>query len=135
MRVSTKGRYGLRMMEELATNYEKGYLSLSEISRAQNISERYLEQIVILLKKSGLIDSMRGTKGGYCLNSPPNTISVGKILRALEGDLSPVYCVDNNKKKKCEHKKNCKTTKLWENLKNHVDKFVDEITLADVSKY
>ena len=94
MKISTKGRYALRMLIELALHHEKDYVSLKEISERQDISKKYLEQIVPLLNKSGILRTNRGNKGGYMLAKPPHECTVGEVLRATEGSLAPVSCLD-----------------------------------------
>ena len=94
MKISTKGRYALRMLVELARHQENGYMSLKEISERQNISKEYLEQIVPMLNKSGILRTNRGNKGGYMLATPASECTVGDVLRATEGSLAPVSCLD-----------------------------------------
>ena len=93
MKISTKGRYGLRLMVDLAVHYEQGLVPLKEIAVRQEISEKYLEQIMMQLNRSGLVRSVRGAQGGYCLAQPPESITVGAVLRVMEGSLAPVDCV------------------------------------------
>ena len=95
MKISTKGRYGIRLMLSLALHYDKGTLALKSIAREQDISEKYLEQIINPLTKSGLVKSYRGAQGGYILTREPKDITIGEVLRILEGSLSPVDCVHN----------------------------------------
>ncbi|MDO4754631.1 MAG: Rrf2 family transcriptional regulator [Bacillota bacterium] len=94
MKLSTKGRYGLRVMFDLALNYSDTPVSLTDVSERQKISLSYLEQLMILLKKSGLVRSVRGAQGGYVLAKYPNAISVGDVLRAMEGSLAPTQCIE-----------------------------------------
>ena len=95
MKISTRGRYGIRLMLALALNYNNGTIPLKTIAKDQGISEKYLEQIINPLTKSGLVKSFRGAQGGYMLTNPPEATTVGEILRVLEGSLSPVDCVDH----------------------------------------
>ena len=90
MKISTKGRYGMRLMLDLATNYNFGFVTLRDISKRQEISEKYLEQIITHLIRANLVRIMRGSQGGYSLSADPSTITVGKILRVMEGSLSPI---------------------------------------------
>ena len=129
MKISTKGRYGLRLMLELAANYENGNIPLKYISQKQNISDKYLEQIINTLNKAGLVKSVRGSQGGYRLHTSPDKITVGQVLRVLEGPLTPVSCVDNED---CELKATCLTYPLWKELNDAIANVVDNKTLADL---
>ncbi|MFA9380061.1 MAG: Rrf2 family transcriptional regulator [Acetanaerobacterium sp.] len=131
MKISTKGRYGLRLVLELAANYQNGLIPLKEIARRQEISEKYLEQIIILLHKSGLIQSMRGSQGGYALTKAPQEITVGTVLRALEGPLVAVDCARDPSV--CVRTGHCATQRLWQTLSDAVDNVVDNMTLADLA--
>lgn len=129
MRISTKGRYGIRLMLRLGLQYGKNHISLKVISKEQGISEKYLEQIISPLSKAGLVISFRGAQGGYSLTKAPEEITVGEILRILEGSLSPVDCLD---KVACERTDSCASVFLWKRLKDAVDNIVDNTTLADL---
>jgi len=131
LRISTKGRYGIRLMLCLGLQYGKGHISLKIISREQGISEKYLEQIVSPLSKAGLVISFRGAQGGYSLTRDPEQINVGEILRILEGSLSPVDCLD---KVSCEKTDSCASLLLWKRMKDAIDEVVDNTTLADLVK-
>ncbi|KXL53424.1 HTH-type transcriptional regulator CymR [Anaerotignum neopropionicum] len=126
MKISTKGRYGIRLMLSLAINYEKGTLSLKAISKEQQISEKYLEQIINPLMKADLVTSFRGAQGGYILSRHPKEITAGEILRVLEGSLSPVYCVDTPT---CPNSDFCASLTLWKKMKDALDDVVDNTTL------
>jgi len=130
MRISTKGRYALRIMIDLANNYGDNYISLKEISDRQNVSMKYLEQIVSLLNKAGLLLVARGNNGGYKLNRKSEEYKVGDILRAAEGDLAPIVCVTEDGK--CDKKDECITYSFWEGLDNVINEYVDSKTLADL---
>lgn len=130
MKISTKGRYALRIMIDLANNLDNGYISLKEISNRQDVSIKYLEQIVSLLNKAGLLSVARGNNGGYKLNKKPEEYTVGSILRAAEGDLAPIICVSEDGK--CEKKDACITYSFWEGLDNAINQYVDSKTLADL---
>lgn len=132
MKISTKGRYGVRLMVSLAVNYKNGRTSLREIAKNQEISEKYLEQIINPLTKAGLVNSFRGSQGGYALTFPPEEITVGRVLRVLEGSLAPVDCSENNEA--CERIKNCVTYPLWVRLKEAIENVVDNVTLADLAR-
>ena len=129
MKISTKGRYALRLMLELAENYGKGYITLKDISHHQDLSGKYMEQIAAQLTRADYVKSVRGAQGGYMLSNPPESYTVGMILRLMEGSLAPVQCVDGLP---CEREKNCSTIKVWKLISEAVDKVVDNITLADI---
>lgn len=132
MKISTRGRYGIRMMLSLALNYEKGTLPLKAIAKDQNISEKYLEQIINPLTKSGLVKSFRGAQGGYTLTRSPKEITVGEILYVLEGSLSPVGCVDDQGT--CSNADSCVSLSLWRKMKEALDSVVDHVTLDDMAQ-
>lgn len=132
MKLSTKGRYGLRAMVDLAMHMHSGPISIKNISERQGISENYLEQIIALLKKTGLVKSSRGAQGGYVLNKATVEISVGDILRALEGDLNPVDCVTVNEDKHCEEADSCATKFVWKKISDSINDVVDHISLQDL---
>ena len=130
MKISTKGRYGLRMIIELAKNYQRRVVSIKEISEKNNISEKYLEQIIILFSKAEIVKSVRGAGGGYKLNIPPEELTVGTVLRTVEGSLSPVECVDSPSS--CPRSDRCITFGLWKRLKEAIDDVVDHTSVADL---
>lgn len=132
MKLSTKGRYGLRAMIDLAINARDNQISIKNISERQNISENYLEQIIAVLKKSGFVKSCRGAQGGYSLNLNPEEISVGDILRALEGDLNPVDCITVNEDIQCTESELCVTKFVWKKISDSINNVVDNITLEDL---
>ena len=127
MKLSTKGRYGLRAMVDLAVYSEKESVSISCIAQRENISESYLEQLAGKLKKAGLIKSTRGAQGGYRLE-----ISVGDILRALEGELGAVDCQGLKPEGGCESSDFCVTKLVWQRINDSIAKAVDEITLEEL---
>ena len=130
MKISTKGRYALRIMIDLANNIDNGYISLKDISARQNVSIKYLEQIVSLLNKAGLLSVARGNNGGYKLNKKPEEYTVGSILRAAEGDLAPTMCV--SEEGNCDKKAGCITYSFWEGLDNVINEYVDSKYLSDL---
>ncbi|MCT4544573.1 MAG: RrF2 family transcriptional regulator [Vallitalea sp.] len=132
MKLSTKGRYGLRAMIDLVQNSQKDNISLKSISERQGISMNYLEQIIAILKKSGYVKSTRGAKGGYSLAKEPKDISVGDILRALEGDLNPVDCTLVNDGKQCDDVDCCITKIVWKKISDSINDVVNNITLQDL---
>lgn len=132
MKLSTKGRYGLRAMVDLVLNSKEENLSLKSISKRQNISMNYLEQIISVLKKSGYVKSTRGARGGYSLAKSPDDISVGDILRALEGNLNPVDCALVNENKQCDDVDCCITKVVWKKISDSINDVVNNISLQDL---
>ena len=132
MKISTKGRYGLRLMTDLAVYHDQGLIPLKEIAARQEISEKYLEQIMMQLNRSGLVRSVRGAQGGYMLAKTPEDITVGAVLRVLEGSLCPVACVDGAGD--CPRMARCATIGVWTRLKEAVESVVDHTTLADLAE-
>jgi Rrf2 family protein len=131
MKLSTKGRYGLMAMLDLATHSSEGQqVALKSIAERQELSENYLEQLFSSLKKANLVTSVRGAQGGYMLASDMHSISVGDILRALEGSLSPVECVDNDSSSNCSKYDFCVTRALWERMRDSINNVVDTTTLG-----
>ena len=131
MKISTKGRYALRMLLDLAVHHEHGYISLKEVAERQNISKKYLEQIVPMLNRSGILRTNRGNKGGYMLAKPTNALTVGEILRATEGSLAPVTCLEYEVND-CPRAEECATLYIWEGLYQAVQEYLDDITLQDI---
>lgn len=131
MHISTKGRYALRLMIDLAQHNTGENISLRDISRRQDISVKYLEQIVGVLCKAGLIKSVRGAQGGYRLVKAPENYTAGEILRATEGSLAPVSCLENEPNQ-CPRAGACHTLPFWQGLHQAVTCYVDSISLADL---
>lgn len=131
MKISTKGKYGIRAMLDLAIHATESHVPLKSIAERQKISEPYLEQLFSTLKKSGLVISVRGAQGGYKLSRHPNQISVGQILRALEGPLAPVNCVVDDENE-CERADACVSRIIWERIRDSINKVVDSMTLNDL---
>lgn len=129
MKISTKGRYGLRALIDLAQYSEIEPVSISSISARQGISERYLEQLMALLKKAGLVKSIRGAGGGYVLAKATSEISVGDVLRALEGSLEPVECPAFHEEVSCEAAGGCVTKYVWKKINESINQTVDEMKL------
>lgn len=129
MKLSTKGRYGLRALIDLARYSEVEPVSISSISARQGISERYLEQLMALLKKADLVKSIRGAGGGYVLAREQKDISVGDVLRALEGSLEPVECSGFLAEEGCEAAGGCVTKYVWQKINESINRTVDEIKL------
>lgn len=131
MKISTKGRYALRMMIDLAQNQGDGYVSLKDIANRQEISKKYLEQIVAILNKPDVLRTNRGYQGGYRLAKNANEYTVGDILRLTEGGLAPVSCLDNSPIL-CDRAENCITLPIWKGLYNVISEYLDSITLQDI---
>ena len=131
MKISTKGRYALRLMLDLAYNHTGSFIPIKNISQRQDISDKYLEQIITQLSRAGLVKSARGAQGGYMLAKEPQEYTVGEILRLLEGNLAPVACVDDTKDA-FTRADECVTMEVWREIKDAVNKVVDNITLADL---
>ena len=131
MLISTKGRYALRVLIEIACHNEGEYVRLDEIAKSQGISEKYLESIVSILVKGKLLKGLRGRGGGYRLTKHPADYSIGEILRLTEGSLAPVACLESGSKK-CDRADSCKTLPLWKSLDNRINEFLDSVTLYDL---
>ena len=130
MMISTKGRYALMVMIDLAKNEEDGYISLSDISARQKLSVKYLELVVSILNKGGLLKSLRGKNGGYRLAKKPSEYNLGEILELTEGSLAPVECLKTSDG--CEHADSCKTLPVWEGLDRLIAEYLEGISLQDV---
>ena len=130
MIVSTRGRYALRVMIDLAEQNADAYVPLKDIVQRQNISQKYVEAIMTLLSKNGFVTALHGKGGGYKLNRKPEEYKIGEILRLTEGTLAPVACLEAGAEA-CERAPNCRTLLLWKELDNRVSGFLDSVTLAD----
>lgn len=133
MKISTKGRYALRLMLDIAIHDNGSPVSIRDIAKRQGISEKYLEQIISILNKAGFVRSIRGAQGGYRLMRKPEEYTVGMILRLTEGSLAPVDCV--NEGGVCERMDACVTVRIWKQIYEAVVNVVDNITLADVVEW
>lgn len=131
MRISTKGRYSLIALLYIALLKDRNFASTREIAEETGISEGYLEQLFIALRKAGIIQSVRGSQGGYFLDMPLKDISAGAVLRAVEGPLSPTECVSGTT---CPQKTVCHSRQTWDDLNEGINEFVDSITLYDIVK-
>lgn len=131
MKVSTKGRYALRMMVDLAVNDNGEFISLRDVAERQEISMKYMEQIVSMLTKAGFLLSVRGPQGGYRLARSPKEYTTGDILRVTEGNLIPVTCV-KDVPNKCPRADTCPTLEYWEAMHVAITEYVDGVTLADL---
>ncbi|MGI6422463.1 MAG: RrF2 family transcriptional regulator [Syntrophomonadaceae bacterium] len=133
MKLSTKGRYGLRAMLDLALNGDNGPITIHAIAQRQEISERYLEQLLIPLKQAGMVKSVRGSQGGYVLGRAPQDISVGDIIRVMEGPLAPVECVSELNPDECKRADMCVTRIIWAKLRDSITEILDSYSLLDLA--
>lgn len=131
MKISTKGRYALRLMVDLATHSNGRPVSIRDVAARQNISDKYLEQIISSLNKAGYVKSSRGPQGGYTLTKGPEEYTVGMILRLTEGNLAPVACLEEEANS-CDRRGGCATFMLWKKLDDAIRGVVDAVTLADL---
>lgn len=131
MKISTRGRYALRLMLTLAMNETDQYMTIKSISELQEISGKYLEQIITVLNRAGYVKSVRGAQGGYKLARPAQDYTVGMILRLIEGSLVPVACMETEQNM-CTRCSQCATLDVWEQLNEAINSVVDHITLADL---
>lgn len=131
MKISTKGRYALRVMIDLAQHDDGTPIPLKEISERQGVTLKYMEQIMPLLTKAGYVRGFRGNNGGYLLAREPQDYRVGDILRTMEGSLAPIACLDDVPNR-CARQESCTTLKFWEGLNDVVNQYVDGVTLAEL---
>lgn len=131
MMISTKGRYALRVLIDLAEHQTDAYIPLKDIAQRQNLSEKYLESILKILVQNNLLSGLRGKGGGYRLAKSPDTITAGDILRLTETSLAPVACLGPDSKY-CERVAHCRTLSLWKNLDTLVNDYLDSVTIADL---
>ena len=132
MKLSTKGRYGMRAMLDLALHYGQGPTMVKDIAGRQEISERYLEHLLISLKAAGMVRSTRGTRGGFSLTAPPSQIRLSEIVRALEGSLAPVDCVDDPGA--CTRSQSCVTRDLWMEMRDSMESVLSSMTLQELAE-
>ena len=130
MKISTRARYGLRALIDLGVYYKSRPVLVKDIAKRQNLSERYLEHIMLALKKAGILMSIKGGKGGYMFLRDPSEIKISEIIEILEGSLSPVECVE--KKEICEKSEYCVARELWCKIKNEILKYLEGITLKQL---
>ena len=131
MKISTKGRYALRLMLDLAMNSAGQPVSLKDVAKRQEISDKYLEQIISVLNRAGYVRSVRGAQGGYLLRKAPEEYTVGMILRLTEGSLAPVPCIEEDNEVECDKREECVTVILWKKINDAVNSVVDHTTLQD----
>ena len=131
MKISTKGRYALRFLLDLAEHQQAGYISLNEIAKRQDISKKYLEQIIPIFNKTDVLRANRGSQGGYMLAKSPDKYTVGDILRCTEGSLAPVDCAEQDPVE-CERSAECVMLPVWQGLSRVINEYLDSITLQDI---
>ena len=131
MKISTKGRYALRMLIDLAEHQNCGFVALKDIAERQKISKKYLEQIIPIFNKSDILRTTRGSQGGYKLSKSPDKYTVGEILRLTEGSLAPVDCLRQDPNE-CERSAECPTLPVWQGLSRVINEYLDSITLQDI---
>ena len=131
MKISTKGRYALRLMMDLAENNSGSPISLKDVAKRQDISDKYLEQIISILNKAGYVRSVRGAQGGYMLKMEPQNYTVGMILRQTEGSLAPVACIEDDEIV-CDRQLQCVTSIVYKKINDAISGVVDNITLQDL---
>ncbi len=134
MRVSRKGEYALRAMIVLALNYGGGRVQIREIAEEERIPKKFLEQILLELKKAGLLESRRGAGGGYRLMKPPEEISLARVVRIIDGPLAPVSCVSQLAHVRCPHQKGCGLYSVMLDVRNAIADILEGVTFADVCK-
>lgn len=134
MKISTKGRYALRLMLDLAQHNSGELIRIKDVSSRQKISEKYLEQIVTVLKRAGYVKSLRGAQGGYRLAKEPKEYTVGMILRLTEGNVAPVSCLEDEENQ-CSRAGECITLRLWSMLDDAIKGVIDQVTLADMLEW
>jgi len=132
MKLSTKGRYGVRAMFDLVLHQGDGPIPLRSIAERQDISEHYLEQLIAVLRKAGIVNSVRGAHGGYLLARDPQEITIGDIIRSLEGPIAPADCVSEEVKDECGNSPDCVVKMIWKKVKDSIDEVLDSITLEDL---
>ena len=132
MMISTRGRYALRVMIDLAEHIDEGYIPLQTIAKRQGISEKYLESILAVLSKAGLLDAVRGKGGGYRLSKPAKEYTAFEVLSLTEGTLAPVTCLETGQQ--CENAVNCRTLPLWQGLDQVIAAYLCSYTLADLTR-
>lgn len=133
MKISARGRYAIRLMLDIAQHSNGDNVSLKDVAKRQNISLKYLEQIVNVLSKAGFLRSHRGAQGGYKMIRRPEEYTIGDILRVTEGEMAPVSCLED-KENRCPRVNECPTIKLWTGLYNAVNTYLDSTTIADLVK-
>ena len=133
MKLSTKGRYGLKAIVDIALEYGKGRVSVNQLAEKQGVSVAYLEQLIAALKKAGLVESTRGAAGGYTLSRAPEDINVGEVLRALEGSTAILDCVSVDDSAECSNACYCSARPLWIKLQKKIDEVLNTTTIKELA--
>ncbi|SHJ81346.1 RrF2 family transcriptional regulator [Hespellia stercorisuis] len=131
MKISTKGRYAVRLLVDIAQNDADGFVRLKDVAKRQNISVKYLEQIIAILSRAGYVRSVRGPQGGYHLTGEPKDYTVGMILRLTEGSMAPVACLEDETNQ-CERQNECVSLRIWKELDEAIKGVIDKYTLQDL---
>ncbi len=135
MKLSSKGHYGLRAMTELARAYGGGPVAIADIAQTENLSVAYLEQLLAQLRRAGLVESTRGARGGYQLTRPPSAVTVGEVVRVLEGPIAPVECASEAADPGCcERVSDCASRQIWQRMRDSIAAVLDSTTLADLCR-
>jgi Rrf2 family cysteine metabolism transcriptional repressor len=132
MKLSTKGQYGLRALLDMAVYQHQGPVALNNIADREGISEGYLEQLMMPLKRAGIVKSVRGAQGGYLLSKAPKDVTVGEIIRVLEGPIAPVACVNEDFPEACERSSSCVTKLVWAKVRDSISEVLDSYSLEDL---
>ena len=132
MKISTKGDYATRALQDLALHYGEGPIPIEAIAKRQALPVRYLEQLLLILKRAGFLTSKRGVNGGYYLAKPPREITLGQIVRAVDGPIVPIYCVSEAPREHCSQEPYCALRDVWLEVRHAVSAIVDHTTLADI---
>jgi Rrf2 family cysteine metabolism transcriptional repressor len=132
MRISTKGDYATRALQDLALHYNHGPIPIEQVASRQGLPVRYLEQLLLSLKRSGFLLSKRGVNGGYSLAKPPAQITLGEILRAVDGPIEPIYCLTQAPRQECAYETDCVLRDVWADVNRAVSAIVDHTTLQDL---
>lgn len=134
MKISTKGDYATRALQELSMHYNEGPLRIEEIAQRQDIPVRYLEQLLLILKRAGYLESKRGVRGGYYLAKSPHLITLGEIIRLMEGPPAPIFCVDPSSQEKCTVEKICGFQGIWVEIRDTIAHILDNVTFEEIGR-
>lgn len=134
MKITYKGDYALKTLLELSLNYNKGVMSIQELAKKGDIPEKFLEQVLLALKKGGFVESKRGANGGYFLARPPESITVGEVIRFIEGPIEPISCVGRDNYEECKDFKTCVFRDIWSQVYTAISLVVDTVTFAELAR-
>jgi len=132
MKISTKGDYATRALQDLALHYDEGPIPVETVAERQGLPVRYLEQLLLTLKRAGFLMSKRGVNGGYYLAKPPREITLGQIIRAVDGPTVPIFCVGDGARERCQQETACVLREVWGEVRDAVAAIVDHVTLEDI---